>query len=190
MRRLALSASLLAAVLLAMACATPPATPPPPERPGEPPRPQAPALGLFSQIKVPGGHDPVAQFAARGVQIFRCEREGTAYEWRFRQPEAELFDAQGQPVARHGANFSFEHRDGSRLIGSVVAHDKAPAADTLPWLLFSAKSYGKGEFGGISYVQRVNTRGGMPPRGCAAAQANKLLRVDFGADFVFYRPRG
>jgi hypothetical protein len=175
-----------AAVLLLAACATPP--PAAPDKPGERTI-EPPSLGLFSRIRVPDGHEPALQLAARGVQIFRCERIGNEYEWRFRQPEAELFDVQGQSVGRHGANFSFEHRDGSRLLGTVVAHEKAASADTLPWLLLSAKSFGKGALGGVSYVQRVNTRGGMPPPACGAEQANRLLRVDFTADFVFYRPR-
>jgi len=170
--------------LLLAACAAPPAS----EGPGGQ-TPEPPSLGFFSRIRVPDGNEPALQLAARGVQIFRCERVGNDYEWRFRQPDAELFDAQGRPAGRHGANFSFEHVDGSRLLGTVVAHDKASAADTLPWLLLSTKSFGKGAFGGVSYVQRVNTRGGMPPGGCGAGQANRLLRVDFSADFVFYRPR-
>lgn len=177
-------ATCLCTGLLLAGCAVPPA-----DRPGQS-RPEVPSLGLFSSIKAPGGHEPTLQLAARGVQIFRCERSGDAFEWRFRQPEAELFDAQGQAMGRHGANFSFEHRDGSRLLGTVLAHEKAASADTLPWLLLSARSFGKGAFGGVSYVQRVNTRGGMPPAGCSAGQANRLLRVDFSADFVFYRPQG
>lgn len=177
-------ATCLCTGLLLAGCAAPPA-----DRPGESP-PEVPSLGLFSPIKVPGGHEPALQLGARGVQIFRCERVGGTFEWRFRQPEAELLDAQGQAMGRHGANFSFEHRDGSRLLGTVVEHEKAASADNLPWLLLSARSFGKGAFGGVSYVQRVNTRGGMPPAGCSAGQANRLLRVDFSADFVFYRPQG
>jgi len=182
----ALSACAVVAALLA-GCAAPPQGSAP--RAGDAPAVQAPSLGLFSRIHVPSGHEPALQLAARGVQIFRCERDGRALEWRFRQPEAELLDAQGRPVGRHGASFSFEHRDGSRLLGTVVAHDRAGTADALPWLLLSAKPYGKGEFGEVSYVQRVNTRGGMPPPACDAAQLNRLLRVEFSADFVFYRPR-
>jgi hypothetical protein len=173
-------------VVLLAGCAAVPA----PQQPSAPPRPQAPSLGFFSRIKVPTGHEPALQLSARGVQIFRCERQDNSLQWRFRLPEAELFDAQGQPVGRHGANFSFEHRDGSRVLGSVVAFDKSDSPDTLPGLLLSAKSFGKGEFAGVTYVQRVNTRGGMPPPACDVNQLNRLLRVDFSADFVFYRPQG
>jgi hypothetical protein len=178
--------SVAVTVLLLAGCAAVPGTGPGGQ--AGPASPQAPSLGLFSRIKVPAGHEPVLRLSAKGVQIFRCERDDGQPVWRFRLPEADLFDEQGRQVGRHGANFSFEHRDGSRLLGTVVAHDAAASAETLPWLLFSAKSFGKGEFTGVTYVQRVNTRGGMPPRGCDPGQLNRLLRVEFGADFVFYRP--
>ena len=179
----------VAAMLLTACVAVPPVTAPPPA-PGAPPRPEAPSLGFFSRIKVPGGNEPALKLAAKGVQIFRCERVGNSLEWRFRLPEAELFDERGESVGRHGALFSFEHRDGSRLLGTVVAHENADSAEALPWLLFSAKSFGQGEFGGVTFVQRINTRGGMPPQRCGTAQLNQLLRVDFSADFVFYRGQG
>ena len=51
----------------------------------------------------------------------------------------------------------------------------------------TAKAFGKGAFGPIAYVQRVNTSGGMPPASCRQAELNRLLRVNFTADFIFYR---
>lgn len=149
----------------------------------------SPSLGLFSRIKVPGDSQPVLQLSARGVQIFRCEKRDGANTWVFRQPEAQLSDATGKSVGRHGANFSFEHVDGSRLVATVAAYDDAPSDADLRWLLMTTRSYGDGAFAGVTHVQRVNTRGGMPPPRCEAAQVGQLLRVDFSADFVFYRPR-
>jgi hypothetical protein len=29
----------------------------------------------------------------------------------------------------------------------------------------------------------------MPPERCEGAQVNQVLRVDFSADFIFYRPK-
>ena len=180
------TASLIVAVVLG-GCAIPTGRDPPATTAPSPSL--APSLGLFSRIQVPDGHEPVLRLAAKGAQVFRCERSQAAFEWRFRQPDAELYDEQGKPVARHGANFSFEHRDGSRLLGTVAAHDKAAEADALPWLLWSTRSFGKGAFSGVTYVQRIDTRGGMPPPSCAAQEANRLLRVEFTATFVFYRLR-
>lgn len=149
----------------------------------------APSLGLFSSIKAPADHEPVLRLAARGVQVFRCEKRDGQGAWVFRQPDAELLDATGKVAGRHGANFSFEHIDGSRLVASIAAHDEAPKPTDLRWLLMTTRSFGKGAFDGVTHVQRVNTNGGMPPASCDAAQVGRVLRVDFTSDFIFYRPR-
>ena len=177
------------AALLLSACATAPMVPgpmtgPQPTTPAEPP-----VLGWFSSIKVPDDQMPVLRFAARGVQVFRCEQRDGTYGWWYRLPEAELFDAAGAVVARHGTDFSFEHVDGSRLLGKVAASDSAPSDQDLRWLLLSTRAFGQGAFTGITYVQRVNTKGGIPPARCERKQENQVLRVDFSAEFVFYRPR-
>jgi hypothetical protein len=148
-----------------------------------------PSLGLFSSIKPPSDREPVLQLSAQGVQIFRCEKRGGTFVWAFRQPDAQLLDSSEKVVGRHGASFSFEHNDGSRLTATIVAYDEAPHSEDLRWVLMATRSFGKGTFEGITHVQRVNTRGGMPPKKCDAAQSNQLLRVDFSADFVFYRAK-
>jgi len=184
----------LVALLLAGCAAVPqapgPLTPGQPAPPGQATMPaQPPSLGLFSRIRVPDEQQPVLRLAARGVQVFRCEQRDGSFGWRFRLPEAELIDVSGAVVGRHGADFSFEHVDGSRLLGRVLGSDSAPRDEDLRWLLLATRSFGRGAFDGIAHVQRVNTSGGMPPARCEAAQANQLLRVSFSAEFVFYRPR-
>ncbi len=178
---LARACAVLAAALLA-GCATVA----PPTAPGA--APVAPALGFFSRIKVPDGHQAVLRLAASGVQVFRCEQRADEWRWVYRVPEADLRDDKGGAVARHGAGFTFEHADGSRLIGTVVAFDEAPRPEDLRWLLLATRSFGTGAFGGVTYVQRVNTVGGMPPARCEPSLRNRLLRVDFSGDFIFYRP--
>lgn len=148
-----------------------------------------PSLGLFSKIKVPDDREPVLKLAARGAQVFRCEKRDAQGVWVFRQPDAELVDGTGKVVGRHGANFSFEHVDGSRLVATIAAHDEAPKPTDLRWLLMTTRSFGKGAFEGVTHVQRVNTTGGMPPASCDAAHAGRVLRIDFTSDFLFYRPR-
>jgi hypothetical protein len=151
--------------------------------------PTRPSLGLFSRIKAPTEVDPVLEMAATGAQIFRCEQDKEGYHWAFRLPEAELRDAKGQLVGHHGVNYSFEHVDGSRLIGTIVGYDSAPGDNSLRWLLLRTQSYGQGEFDKITYVQRVETSGGLPPGQCSPELANQILRVPFSAKFIFYRPR-
>jgi len=91
--------------------------------------------------------------------------------------------------SRHGANYSFEHVDGSRLIGTIVGYDSAPSEDSVHWLLLRTQSYGQGEFEKMTYVQRVDTSGGMPPAQCSAEQANQILRVPFSAKVHLLSPR-
>jgi Protein of unknown function (DUF3455) len=199
-----------ALALLLAACAGPAPTPTAPAAPAAPPAPSGtpaapevgamppapslevptrPSLGLFSRINAPTEVEPVLELAATGVQIFRCESDKDGDHWAFRLPEAELHDAHGQLVGHHGANYSFEHVDGSRLIGTIVGYDSAPGGNALRWLLLRTQSYGQGEFDKITYVQRVETAGGMPPSQCLAEQVGQLLRVPFSAKFIFYRPR-
>jgi hypothetical protein len=185
-RRASLPISALIAALIIAGCATPPVEVAPP---GAPTEPTVPRLGFFSRIKAPETVAPVLQLAGAGVQIFRCEKRDSGFVWNFRQPEADLSDQTGRVVARHGANFSFEHVDGSRLIATVIDFDEPPQAGDLRWLLLSSRAFGEGAFGGVTHVQRVNTTGGMPPPRCEASQSNQILRVKFTADFIFYRPR-
>ena len=161
-----ITALALACTFIIAGCQTvsaPPASPTPPGRTG----PVSPDLGFFSKIKAPSDREPVLKLAARGAQVFRCEKRDTQGVWIFRQPDAELLDAAGKVVGRHDA----------------------PKPTDLRWLLLTTKSYGKGAFEGVTHVQRVNTAGGMPPASCDLAHAGRILRIDFTSDFVFYRAR-
>ncbi len=138
-------------------------------------------------LPVPAGRTEVLRLHGHGVQIFRCEAQVGDARWSFRLPEAELDGPDGKLVVRHGVNLSFEHVDGSRLVGTIVDHVAAPDDGALPWLLIATKSFGEGALAGVSHVQRINTTGGMPPARCEGSQAGQILRVPFTADFVFYR---
>jgi hypothetical protein len=136
-------------------------------------------------LNTPEGAVELLRLHGSGVQIFRCEMRSGALRWAYRLPEAELHDDSGKILVHHGANLTFEHVDGSRLVGEVADHVAAPDDNVLPWLLIRTRAFGKGALAGVSNVQRINTTGGMPPDHCDASVLNQLLRVDFSADFVF-----
>lgn len=143
-----------------------------------------------AKIAPPAGSRAALQLHARGAQVFRCERDASGWYWAFREPQAQLLDASDRPVGRHGAGFSFEHADGSRLAGQLSAWQDAPGgAGDLKWLLIATRASGAGAFAGVTHVQRINTRGGEPLAGCTPAQANQSLRVPFESDFVFFKSR-
>lgn len=175
-----------------IACAPAPVVPTPAEAgtPGVAPGAAAPGplYSLFHRsLPAPEGRAEVLRLHATGVQIFRCEAQPAGNRWTYRLPQAELVDASGAVAVHHGANLSFEHVDGSRLLGDIVDHVPAPTDNALPWLLLATRSYGKGVLAGVTHVQRIDTLGGMPPPSCEAAALGQILRVPFSADFVFYR---
>jgi hypothetical protein len=161
-----------------------PVPPPPPVEP----TPSAPVH--VAEIRLPANVQQVLQLRAKGVQVFRCERIGTAnYEWRFQRPQARLFDSKGKAVATHGAHFSFKHSDGSRLAARIIAYEDEPNATDLRPVLMAATASGKGAFAQVTHVRRIETHGGLPPASCKPTEANRILSVPFSADFIFYRPK-
>jgi hypothetical protein len=146
-------------------------------------------------VAVPEKLKPAAQESlamivpAKGVQIYECRAgKGAAYEWAFVGPEADLFDVGGKPIGRHYGGPHWESADGSRIAGTFKERADAPAADAIPWLLLAAKSVGpEGAFSKVTSIQRVNTRGGVAPKGgCSQAAAGTPARVAYTADYYFF----
>jgi hypothetical protein len=144
------------------------------------------AQDIPAELALPLERPLVGKYAAKGVQIYVCRVEGVANEWEFKAPEAELTDAQGRLFAKHYAGPTWEARDGSKIVGKVLANEPAPKAGTIPWLLLSTDSSGSGVLAGVHFAQRVNTSGGVGPTG-ACPTAGTERRVEYMADYIFYK---
>jgi hypothetical protein len=73
--------------------------------------------------------------------------------------------------------------DGSTVGAAAVAN--SPQPDAIPLLLLKANlNTGDGMFGKVTYVQRLNTRGGVAPAGTCAAGAQTAVR--YSADYAFW----
>ncbi len=82
--------------------------------------------------------------------------------------------------------------DGSVLTGSQVAA-ATNGNGNLPLQLIrvdNTKNYGKtGEMIGYTYVQRLNTKGGVAPtQSCNLGTNGQKIDVPYSADYIFYRP--
>lgn len=150
--------------------------------------PQVPAA-----LAVPAAATLTAHFRGVGAQVYACTAvAGTAtYAWTLQKPDAKLLDRKGAPAGTHGAGPSWTSTDGSSVAGKKLADAPAPSADAIPWLLIKGeKTAGKGVFSGVTLVQRVNTQHGKAPAaGCDAATKGAEKRVDYSADYYFYRTR-
>jgi Protein of unknown function (DUF3455) len=148
--------------------------------------------------KVPAALEPgralraLATISATGVQIYECSgaSSSTVAAWTFVAPEAQLFDEYGRSMGSHGAGPYWMAIDGSRVVGSVRACADAPASGAIPWLLLTTQSVGApGVLSAVSFIQRVNTEGGIAPAsGCNAQSIGQRVRVGYRADYRLFVP--
>lgn len=141
-------------------------------------------------LEVPAGQRLLLKVYARGVQIYVCESnpaEPGQVVWKLKAPEAMLFNESDGVIGSHYAGPTWElHRDGSKVIGAIVKRVPSPDATAIPWLLVEAKgTEGMGQFHHVTYIQRVNTQGGLPPT-IGGAYVGQEVRSRYTADYFFY----
>jgi hypothetical protein len=156
--------------------------------------PSRPMVAVPDKLKPAADESLVRVVPAKGVQVYECRArrdQAGEYEWAFVAPEADLFDARGNRIGRHYAGPHWEAADGSKISGTVKERADAPVADAIPWLLLTASSVGpEGSFSKVTSIQRVNTVGGVAPRGgCSQSTAGAPARISYTADYYFFAVR-
>jgi Protein of unknown function (DUF3455) len=145
---------------------------------------RAPDLGDCQNLQVPAGNKVAFHVYAEGVQIYRWN--GTS--WVFVAPEAVLFAGRGGSgaVGTHYAGPTWESVSGSKVVGTVLQRC-TPDPNAIPWLLLKAvSSEGPGIFHRVTYIQRVNTVGGLAPAHPGDVPG-EVARVPYTAEYFFYR---
>ena len=145
------------------------------------PRPEVP-----KSLEAPAGEEVILVGHATGVQIYEC-KAGANPPWALKAPEADLTDASGKKIIHHFAGPTWQHIDGSAVVGKKVNEDPKP--NTIAWLLLTAASHtGQGALSGVTSIQRIHTEGGVPPDAgtCGASSTPKEFRSPYSADYYFY----
>ena len=142
-------------------------------------------------LKTPTDQIVFLEAKAEGVQIYECKTQQNdllKYEWKFKAPEADLYDTNSKIIAHHYAGPTWESIDGSKVVGELKEKYSAPDAKSIPWLLLSAKSDSAfGIFSKITNIQRINTEGGQAPAEvCNQTQLGKEVRIPYKAVYRFY----
>ena len=155
----------------------------------------APAFSQASlpdTVKVPAGHVVMMETAAAGDITYECRAKAAMpgqFEWVFVGPDAGMKDRKGQMVGKYyGPPATWESKDGSKVTGAQVAI--APASPgSIPLQLVKANpAMGSGAMQGVSYIQRVNTQGGVAPATpCTATATGQKQVVKYQADYIFWR---
>ncbi len=152
--------------------------------------PAATLPAIPASLAVPANQETALVLTARGVQIYECRAlpgDATKFEWAFKAPEAELFDAQGHKAGRHYAGPTWELNDGSKVVGKLKAKADSPDGKGIPWLLAEVASHeGGGIMAYVQSVQRIATVGGKAPTEAAdQTKAGQERRVEYSAIYVF-----
>ena len=154
-------------------------------------------------LAVPLGRDAGrSSITASGAQIYTCTASGGAARARMRarsptpgcsrRRTRRCYDAAATQVGTHGAGPEWTSTDGSVVNGAKAQQVNAPVTGAIPWLLLRASSTtGTGVFKDVTYVQRLNTSGGVAPAtGCDAPTSGTDTSVAYTADYYFYTGGG
>lgn len=146
----------------------------------------APAAGVAAPappaLAPPAGNVLSSVYRAKGVQVYQC----TAGAWGFVEPAANLAG-----VVRGGLRTAVHFRgptwqsagDGTLVEAKAVAN--VPVPGSIPQLLLQAtRNRGEGDFGRVTYIQRLATSGGVAPAGACADGDTR--GVPYLAEYRFY----
>lgn len=147
---------------------------------------------LPDAVKVPSGHRVVMEVVGAGDITYECRVKkdmADQFEWAFSGPDALLKDRKGQQVGKYfGPPATWENRDGSKVTGAQLAVAPAGTGDIPSQLVKANPVVGEGAMRGVTYIQRVNTRGGVAPSSpCAASNVGQKQSVRYQADYIFWR---
>ncbi|MEU9149963.1 DUF3455 domain-containing protein [Streptomyces sp. NPDC048417] len=143
-----------------------------------------PAVHAPAALAVPDGNKLTGVYSAHGVQTYTC----TDGAWKLLEPAATLSDKRDRahrPVALHSRGPVWVSTvDGSAVNASALV--TSPKEGTIPELLLKATATrGAGTFEGVTYVQRLNTEGGVAP--AAACTGTDQVSVPYSATYAFYK---
>ena len=138
---------------------------------------------ICDRLQVQGGRVAFHVYAL-GVQIYRWN----GISWDFVAPSARLFaDAEyhGQ-VGIHYAGPTWESNSGGKVVATRL-EGCTPDPTAIPWLLLQmVSSQGPGIFDRVTYIQRVNTSGGLAPTD-PGQFVGEEVNVPYAAEYYFYR---
>lgn len=157
-----------------------------------------PAAPTFQQdslpaaVQVPAGQRVALETVGVGQITYECRAKANAagqFEWAFVGPQAELKDRRGMALGRYfGPPATWAASDGSSVTGTQLA--VAPAAPgNIPLQLVKAQPAAQaGAFSGVTFIQRVATRGGVAPAAaCDAGSTGRKEVVAYQADYILWK---
>ncbi len=141
---------------------------------------------LCDSLQVQPGNKVAFRVYAVGVQIYRWN----GASWGFVEPVAMLYaDANYHvKIGIHYAGPTWESNSGGKVVASRL-EGCSPDPAAIPWLLLQTVSTdGPGILSSVTYIQRVNTKGGLAPT-APGSSIGAVTEVPYTAEYYFYSNR-
>lgn len=141
-------------------------------------------------VRVPPGHTAKLWTVGAGEITYVC-RERTeqpgVHAWTFVAPVATLYDQNKAVVGKYYGGPTWEAADGSKVSGKQLGTAPGGAGNIPLQLVQASPAIGMGAMSGVSYIQRLNTRGGVPADlPCSMTNAGAEQKVGYQADYIFH----
>jgi Protein of unknown function (DUF3455) len=145
---------------------------------------------LPEPVRVPADQKLMMSTTGVGEITYECREKkdvAGAHEWAFVAPVATLYSGDKKAVGKYYAGPTWEANDGSKVTGKQLAVSPAAPGNIPLQLVKTDPAMGAGAMTGVSYIQRLNTKGGVAPAmACDATSKGKRQQVAYEADYVFY----
>ena len=147
---------------------------------------------LPDTVKVPAGHRVALETIGVGEITYECRAKADAagvFEWVFVGPKADLNSRAGSKLGTYyGPPATWEGSDGSKITGTQLAVAPIGRGNIPAQLVKANPAMGSGAMSGVTYVQRVATKGGVAPATpCNGTAVGKKEIVKYQADYIFYK---
>ena len=149
---------------------------------------------LVESIRVPAGHVVALETTGVGVLNYECRANVAAtgqIGWALVSPKADLIDRTGKTVGTYGGPpATWTHIDGSSVVGTQIAIAPVLGSNNIAIQLSKgASTMTSGALQNISFIQRVNTKGGQDlSKACGQADIGDKLTLPYQADYIFWKP--
>jgi hypothetical protein len=164
-----------------------------------------------TELEVPDGNRLFFVGHAFGTQNYICLPTATGVAWTLVGPQANLFDHRDRQITTHFlspnpdeggvARATWQHSDDTSAVWArAVATSSDPAyvaPGAIAWLRLEAVGDARGPHNGrtmtaTTWIQRLNTTGGLAPAtGCTAStNVGARVFVPYTADYFFYKKAG
>ena len=148
---------------------------------------------LTESIRVPAGNMVALETTGVGILNYECRANVAAtgqVGWTLVSPKADLIDRTGKNIGNYsGPPASWTHNDGSSVVGMQIAIAPVLGGNNIALQLSKGTpGMNAGAMQGVTYIQRINTKGGQDlSKACNAADVGDKLTLPYQADYIFWK---